>query len=113
MGGGAHSCGGGAVLSDRDRQVLAAMERSLAAQDLAPEPPVDDRDASGPPHSRRGSRWVGVVGGVLAGVVAPVVVLATVPAIPAVLIAIVLALVGRVVAMCAVDDGSPPWNRPT
>jgi hypothetical protein len=91
------------VLSDRDRQVLAAMERSLAAQDLAQET-HPDLDTPGPARDRRGSRWAGVVGGVLAGVVAPVVVLATVPAIPAVLIVIVLALVGRVVAMCAVDD---------
>ena len=106
MGGGAHSGGGGTVLSDRDRQVLAAMERSLAAQDPAPESPLD-RDAPGTPGGGRGSRWVGVVRGVLAGVVAPVVVLTTVPAIPAVVIVIVLALVGRVVAMCAVDDVPP------
>ena len=101
------------MLSDRDLQVLAAMERSLAAQDLAPEPPLGlTGDAPGQDSDRRSARWVGVVGGVLAGVVAPVVVLATVPTLPAVVIVIVLALVGRVVAMCAVDDG-PPSNRPT
>ncbi|MFC5063347.1 DUF3040 domain-containing protein [Actinomycetospora atypica] len=94
------------MLSDRDRQVLAAMERALAAQDLAPEPPLDEREAPHPSRSRHDSRWVGVAAGVLAGVVAPVVVLATVPTLPAVLIVIVLALVGRVVAMCGVDDGS-------
>jgi hypothetical protein len=86
--------------------VLAAMERSLAAQDLAPEPPLRDGAAPDPARGRYGSRWVGVVGGVVVGVVAPVVVLATVPTLPAVLIVIVLALVGRVVAMCAVDDRS-------
>ena len=102
MGPGARAGGGGTVLSDRDRQVLAAMERSLAAHHLAPEPPLEGRDA--PARRHRGSRWVGVVGGVLAGVVAPLVVLATVPTLPAVMIVIVLALVGRVVAMCAVDD---------
>lgn len=94
------------MLSDRDRQVLAAMERSLTAQDLAPERPLDSPE---PPHARRSrhdSRWVGVVAGVLAGVVVPVIVLATVPTLPAVLIVIVLALVGRVVAMCGWDDGS-------
>lgn len=92
------------MLSDRDRQVLDAMERSLAAQDLTPEPPLDGREAVRPPRSRHDSRWVGLVAGVLAGVVGPVVVLVTVPTLPAVLIVIVLALVGRVVAMCGLDD---------
>jgi predicted lipid-binding transport protein (Tim44 family) len=94
------------VLSEWDRQVLAAMERSLAAQDPAPAARVDDRAAPGPARRRRGSRWAGVVGGVLAGLVAPVVVLVTVPALPAVMIVIVLALLGRVVAMCGADDSS-------
>jgi DUF3040 family protein len=87
---------GWTVLSDRDQQALAAIERRLVAQD----PALAERLG----HRRRGPRWPGVVGGVLAGVVAPVIVLATVPTLPAAVIVIVLALVGRVAAMGGADD---------
>jgi hypothetical protein len=87
---------GWTVLSDRDQQALAAIERRLVAQD----PALAARFG----HRRRGPRWPGVVGGVLAGVVAPLVVLVTVPTLPAVVIVIVLALVGRVAAMGGADD---------
>jgi hypothetical protein len=92
------------VLSDRDQQLLAVIGQGLAEEDPALAQQLGHRSAPGPTGGRRGSRWPGVLTGVLAGVVAPVVVLATMPTLPAVLIVIVLALVGRVAAMCTVDD---------